>query len=1040
MPNDTKIATVGSPSSNSRIVLNVAKTAFGTPLVGQVVTIENPMNEGSELALGTVTEVTTNNRWHQDQTFQGVIRNGGDLAGMSGNSGDIRDATIQIQAAWNRTNENAAWKPSGPTLRTSPATGTPVSILNGQLIQELVAETTNIAYMGHLGGSDNIPLPLTIPDFASSLGAIHMGVYGLSGSGKALDVNTPIATPTGWTTMGELNDGDTVFDEQGKPCRVVKAHAVMYDRPCYEVEFSDGSVIVADAEHLWLTHDASPARRGKTHPGPRARHGRLSPKTTQRLLAAASTASPLDVITVPEVETQFDIRNDDVLREAITTVGPAGTVTGLHVMNATVNPRGVGTVTVYPKAAVLRVLANLGNPSQSSRVRSRVLETRQIAETLLTADGYANHAVPVAGVLDLPESDLLVPPYTLGAWLTTNEAEHAIQVDPGDLQTIGVFDRKHIPALYLRSSAAQRRALLAGLTDSDYVTMNGKDVAFTHANETLTRNVFELVASLGYQPTLTSETVNGSTTWTTTWNTGTPASRDIVRVELINSRPVRCITVDSENALYLAGAAFIPTHNTAVTGYLLASQMRHEQHGILIVDPQGQWSTERELPFSLQGFAKELGRDVIVRRISEDLRLAKNPDLFVTLLKYTEITKEVGMKDPTTTDNFWYEFSKALERREWVDTPSPDLLRALLNDLLEDRALSRIYTSEENQERFRNRITDLIDDPIAFTNATQQFGPIHNLFQHTNPDGGTRYSLNATLRDVFTRSSTEPAPLVILDMSSKTLPGLDDDVDEASETSTRILDNDVVKAAILRNAFHTLKRASESSFREGSNLNTLIVLDEAWRYAAPPGRTDEPEMRALSTDLAGYARDTRKFGIGWLYISQSTRSINLDIWDQMTIRLFGYGLAGQDLDKMSEIVDDKSSIQLYRTSGNPRATNVFPFMLTGPVSPLAANSTPVMLHVYKSFDLFREDNAHWISPVRARLGLPVLTGLPEQPTGTATLRPRARPAGTGSAASTREAIVTSSRAASANRHAVGVQAAAGYSDPLSTIDDDEPPF
>ena len=38
------------------------------------------------------------------------------------------------------------------------------------------------------------------------------------GSGKALALDTPIATPSGWTTMGDLQVGDWVFDEEGKPC------------------------------------------------------------------------------------------------------------------------------------------------------------------------------------------------------------------------------------------------------------------------------------------------------------------------------------------------------------------------------------------------------------------------------------------------------------------------------------------------------------------------------------------------------------------------------------------------------------------------------------------------------------------------------------------------------------------------------------------------------------------------------------------------------------------------------------------------------
>ena len=39
----------------------------------------------------------------------------------------------------------------------------------------------------------------------------------------------------------------------GRPTRVVGATEVMTGRPCYEVHFSDGSVIVADAQHQWLT-------------------------------------------------------------------------------------------------------------------------------------------------------------------------------------------------------------------------------------------------------------------------------------------------------------------------------------------------------------------------------------------------------------------------------------------------------------------------------------------------------------------------------------------------------------------------------------------------------------------------------------------------------------------------------------------------------------------------------------------------------------------------------------------------------------------
>ena len=69
--------------------------------------------------------------------------------------------------------------------------------------------------------------------------------------GKALDVDTPILTTNGWSTMGQLQVGDYVYDHEGCPTRVTAAYEVLNNRPCFAVKFDDGSRIVADAEHLW---------------------------------------------------------------------------------------------------------------------------------------------------------------------------------------------------------------------------------------------------------------------------------------------------------------------------------------------------------------------------------------------------------------------------------------------------------------------------------------------------------------------------------------------------------------------------------------------------------------------------------------------------------------------------------------------------------------------------------------------------------------------------------------------------------------------
>jgi len=71
--------------------------------------------------------------------------------------------------------------------------------------------------------------------------------------GKALALDTKIPTPSGWTTMGDIKQGDEVYGIDGKPCNVVYVHDILENRDCYKLTFDNGQEIVADAEHLWFT-------------------------------------------------------------------------------------------------------------------------------------------------------------------------------------------------------------------------------------------------------------------------------------------------------------------------------------------------------------------------------------------------------------------------------------------------------------------------------------------------------------------------------------------------------------------------------------------------------------------------------------------------------------------------------------------------------------------------------------------------------------------------------------------------------------------
>jgi hypothetical protein len=69
--------------------------------------------------------------------------------------------------------------------------------------------------------------------------------------GKALEVTTPIPTPQGWVRIGDLRSGDSIFGDDGRPCRVVAVSPVWRDRPLYRISTKQGAEVFADGEHDW---------------------------------------------------------------------------------------------------------------------------------------------------------------------------------------------------------------------------------------------------------------------------------------------------------------------------------------------------------------------------------------------------------------------------------------------------------------------------------------------------------------------------------------------------------------------------------------------------------------------------------------------------------------------------------------------------------------------------------------------------------------------------------------------------------------------
>ncbi len=70
-------------------------------------------------------------------------------------------------------------------------------------------------------------------------------------NGKQLALDTLIPTPDGFTTMGAVHIGDTVFDENGNTCHVVAKSKVDFDEQAYKITFKDGQIIEAGEHHQW---------------------------------------------------------------------------------------------------------------------------------------------------------------------------------------------------------------------------------------------------------------------------------------------------------------------------------------------------------------------------------------------------------------------------------------------------------------------------------------------------------------------------------------------------------------------------------------------------------------------------------------------------------------------------------------------------------------------------------------------------------------------------------------------------------------------
>lgn len=381
---------------------------------------------------------------------------------------------------------------------------------------------------------------------------------GARGGGKLLSLVEFLPTPNGYVQLKDLCVGDTLFDENGEPCTVLELHPINLSPVSYRVHFDDGSIVDACEEHLWLTYDKSERRSLQ--------------RRTEEFRANRRAKRP---------------------------------------SRAKENPVNRGVQQSVTKLNKERIYEYVLPATGTVRTTKEILETLRVGKEI-------NHAIPVAKPLVLPERELPIPPYVLGAWLGDGH-RHGGQftgIDPDIwdeiekegftvthssycakrhnivglsrlLKANNLYLNKHIPMKYLRASREQRLALLQGLMDTDGTVTDSGCAEFCNTNKNIIDGVYDLICSLGWKAKIREgrSKLNGidkgpkwkiqwtpseivfrlprkakkqrlAKGWTTRW-------RYVTKIERIEPIPMRCIKVSSPNSLFLVSRSFIPTHNTA---------------------------------------------------------------------------------------------------------------------------------------------------------------------------------------------------------------------------------------------------------------------------------------------------------------------------------------------------------------------------------------------------------------------------------------------------------------------------------------------
>lgn len=386
---------------------------------------------------------------------------------------------------------------------------------------------------------------------------------------------------------------------------------------------------------------------------------------------------------------------------------------------------------------------------------------------------------------------------------------------------------------------------------------------------------------------------------------------------------------------------------------ILTAYSKFRQMGLLVLDPVGEFSksftndnssnTDREFQnsdsnFNMKKIMNFLNKQVVsinVRNLVLD-----RWSLFEEILLESQIFHQLTIKGPNkgfAVDALIPKLRNKTTLTKLIKRESFDLF---MNELRKEEIQLLIFSTPEPRKRLNNLVSSM-DEGNLDNLYSQYWVPICSLFEDRTDA--------ITIDDLLEKFSSKLKPLIVVDLSEQT----------AHNMQLRYW-NETIQSLILKRLLKGLVSLGEKTWQKNTSLNTLVVLDEAHRYARKDEFSDS-NLEQLRLTLLDAVRTTRKYGLGWLFISTSLSSIHRDILQQLRIMFFGFGLSlGNDLVTLRELVSDEKAIDLYRTFTDPASSfssksRKYSFMTQGPVSPLSFSGAPFFFNAFKPDSFIKEN-------------------------------------------------------------------------------------